>query len=450
MTRLGTLGSPLRGSVDPSGMITLDSGAIVSWLIGADDRWHDPAAKSAVRQHDIDGMPVVETAMRIPSGDAVHRVWAARSANGIDAAVVEIANESAVPVALAIVVDAIQPIEFTGTTVNIAGVPTLSFVKAPMRFAVGSPAEVRAVITSGSAATTWRVPADSVRRRSRSIERSSAGFVFPLTHRTTSRFIVGFGDGVGAPDSYAGMDAVKRGWTAHLSVGVRVELGDPPGEQTFTRARVEALLGESSGSAVEQLCSWGLIDDAVGMLRRLTYLGASPADRVIGAGACWRMHRRMVDTEGLDALAASVVRKRAKLGHHSASAAADALDALGQHDAASKVRADLDQPWRDVLIVGGTLATSLVTSTDQETGQPSGEIDIIPDAAMLVPGRDMAVYDWPTAFGKFGFAVRWHGEFPALLWTLEPHSGEPLVTIRSSAAAPDWSSTAPSGETLLR
>jgi hypothetical protein len=458
MTTLGTLGSVLRASVDTSGIITLGSSVTVSWLIGADDKWHDPVAKASVRQRDTDGMPVIETAMRIPSGDAVHRVWAARSSAGVDAAVVEIANESAVPVALAVVVDAVRTIEYAGTSVKVGGVPTLSFARAPMRFAVGSPAEVRAAITGGSATASWPVPGDSPRRRGRSTGETSAGFVLPLTHRTASRFVVGLGDGVEPADSYAGMDAVVRGWAAHLSGGVRVELGDPLVEQVFARRRVSALLADPSGEAVEQLCSWGLIDDAVGMVRRLMYLGASPADRVVAAGACWRMHRRPVDSEGLDALAAGVARRRSKAGWRAAGAAADVLDAVGQHHAASRVRADLDQPLCDVLSAGGSqdgtaggaLARSVVTSTDRDSGRPTGDIDVVPDASLLVPGRDIAVYHWPTAFGKFGFAIRWHGQFPALLWTLEPHPGEPSVTIRSSVAAPDWSSTALSGETLLR
>ena len=43
--------------------------------IGADDRWRIPANEVAVRQHRIADAPVVETAMRVPSGDALHRVY---------------------------------------------------------------------------------------------------------------------------------------------------------------------------------------------------------------------------------------------------------------------------------------------------------------------------------------------------------------------------------------
>ena len=50
----------------------------------------------------------------------------------------------------------------------------------------------------------------------------------------------------------------------------------------------------------------------------------------------------------------------------------------------------------------------------------------------------------PLRAGPVSFAVRWHGERPALLW--EAPSGTEL---RTPALDPAWSSTAGSGEVLL-
>jgi hypothetical protein len=51
------------------------------------------------------------------------------------------------------------------------------------------------------------------------------------------------------------------------------------------------------------------------------------------------------------------------------------------------------------------------------------------------------------ADSTISFAVRWHGELPALLWEV---SGVVGVKLTAGATDPEWSSTAWSGEALLR
>ncbi len=53
----------------------------------------------------------------------------------------------------------------------------------------------------------------------------------------------------------------------------------------------------------------------------------------------------------------------------------------------------------------------------------------------------------PTAAGRLSFAVRWHGERPALLWELEPRSGP--VALSAPGLDPSWTSSQSSGEALL-
>ena len=63
-------------------------------------------------------------------------------------------------------------------------------------------------------------------------------------------------------------------------------------------------------------------------------------------------------------------------------------------------------------------------------------------------GVDLEVHDAPTRHGRLSFALRWHGEHPALLWELAERAVE--VELRAPTLAPGWSTRAPVGETLLR
>ncbi len=64
-------------------------------------------------------------------------------------------------------------------------------------------------------------------------------------------------------------------------------------------------------------------------------------------------------------------------------------------------------------------------------------------------GQGWEVHDAPTAFGRLGYAVRWHGERPALLWQLEPHDSVGPVRISAPGLDPSWSTDQPAGEALL-
>jgi hypothetical protein len=73
--------------------------------------------------------------------------------------------------------------------------------------------------------------------------------------------------------------------------------------------------------------------------------------------------------------------------------------------------------------------------------------------ASLVPqtwlGRGWEVHGAPTAWGRVSYAVRWHGERPALLWELVPHDGVGPVRLTAPGLDPLWSSTDSAGEALL-
>jgi hypothetical protein len=76
-------------------------------------------------------------------------------------------------------------------------------------------------------------------------------------------------------------------------------------------------------------------------------------------------------------------------------------------------------------------------------------LDILPVVPPQWLGAGVELHDAPTTYGRFGFAVRWHGDRPALLWELELAPGSPVPTIAAPGLAPGWSTTDPVGETLL-
>ena len=69
-----------------------------------------------MRQQLVDGMPVVQTAMRVPGGDAVQRVYGAPAGDVGEVAVVEIANESPAPFVVALVVRGASAVDLDGAT----------------------------------------------------------------------------------------------------------------------------------------------------------------------------------------------------------------------------------------------------------------------------------------------------------------------------------------------
>jgi hypothetical protein len=67
-------------------------------------------------------------------------------------------------------------------------------------------------------------------------------------------------------------------------------------------------------------------------------------------------------------------------------------------------------------------------------------------------GQPIEVHDAPTHHGLLSFAIRWHGDKPALLWDLKPErAGAPAetVTITAPGLDPEWSTTDRKGEQLL-
>jgi hypothetical protein len=247
--QLGTVGSDRRAVVDPRGLVTAHPNSwSIDWWIGADDRWHLPSREVAVRQHREGAAPVVETAMRVPGGDAVHRVYGAQMA-GRDLLVVEVENKSAVPFAVALVVRPYNPlgdvevrtIRVIGTEVVVDGSVALLLPKPAARLAIGTDDVVgdvvggRALAPSGDDAVT-------------SAEGTAHGaVVFPLAHTATLRVLVPLGEGSAerSVSEVAPAAQVVRGWKAQVDRSVRVELPDDRVTRVLAAARHDLLLFHS-------------------------------------------------------------------------------------------------------------------------------------------------------------------------------------------------------------
>jgi hypothetical protein len=89
--------------------------------------------------------------------------------------------------------------------------------------------------------------------------------------------------------------------------------------------------------------------------------------------------------------------------------------------------------------------------------EDEGGLDILPVVPLDWLGQPIEVHDLPTRHGRLSFAVRWHGERPAVLWELVGHTdpavaaemGGTPVRLRFGGLDPAWSSADARGEALL-
>jgi hypothetical protein len=195
MSTIGVLGGRWRATVTASGEVEpWDGSPSLGWFIAADDRWHVPADEPTVRQRRIDGAPVLETRIKVPNGDAVHRVWCVADGGGFT--VVEVENDSSLPFAVAFdrgdLLSNRPP-----TTMPIQGID---------------------------------LPIDSI--------------VLPVGHRATVRVALAHGGGAAGalPDHLSGAMQVARGWTSVIDAAGRMILPDVAVTDLVAQLRAELAL----------------------------------------------------------------------------------------------------------------------------------------------------------------------------------------------------------------
>jgi hypothetical protein len=377
----GVLGGRWRATITPWGaVVPWDGSPTLDWHVAADDRWHTPAVEAAVRQTRIDGTPVTETRMRIPHGDAVQRVYSVADGGGMT--LVEVTNESPLPIAVA----------FTRSDVLTARPPT-------------------------------DVPVQGV-------ELPPATIVLPAGHQSTVTVGLPHGGG-GAGTLPAGLPPVLqvvRGWTAMVDRAGRMVVPDPALLDAVAGARCElALAGPDHPD-----------DDPAAFLvgvGQLVRMGEVPGPWLLDvAHAVELMAKRGGEPWRVDTAftAADVVLHRAD--ERRARRDLARTQARWSADAGPVVEPE----WAPDDVVG------LLAWVDRWCVSASG--GLLP-LGLPTPwlGAPVEVYDAPVGgASKVSFALRWHGDRPAVLWEV---TGDP-VTLSAPVLAPRWVNEAPSGEAL--
>jgi len=389
-TLVGATGTPCRALVSPWGDVTpLRSAddAAVSWYVAAEDRWHRPAVEAAVRQRRLDGTPVVETRLRIPEGDAVQRVWSVPDAGGLT--VIEVENESPLPFAVA----------FAGPRV-----------------------------------LTERPPADVPIN---GIDLPEGSIVLPVGHRTSVRVAIPHDPSrvdVWALPTLAPAMAVVRGWSTIVHRASRLVLPDDGMVDAVTAARCDLLLDGPVEAG----------DDPIGFLLDVAELGR------LGDGA--------------DAWMPEIVEPIASVGRRAdpevdlALRACERLALAAGDDRAAGDIARLRARRLKDHRVDESAASAPTSFSDVRRGPSAGRFVAqiehrIADLTRLLPsgiprrwlGSNFEVHGVPTGpRSTVSFAVRWHGERPAVLW--EQH-GEPQH-LTAPRLDPEWSTDETTGETL--
>ncbi len=354
VTSIGTVDSAWPVTVDARGLVSLPLGHpglrpwSLDWWVGADDRWHLPSKDTGVRQRLVGGAPVVETRMRIPSGDAVQRVFGVRGPNypsgddgyGDEYVVVEVHNASAVPFALALVIRPfgadgspamMNSIELApiagGSGVDVAhavvvdGRAVALLPRRPSRVAGdASGSDVAEIVTSGAAVEELLEPCRG--------SRPTLAVLFPVPHTATFRMVLPLGVTAGVDPAYPSVlppaETVASGWAIQTRRGARVEVPDTGMADGVDMARATLLLSARVDRGLDPevvlgLDREGFHDDAAAQLAGWPELLLATALDPTAARAAlraiiehWRLTRDRPAVEALlpeiSALAASLPR----------------------------------------------------------------------------------------------------------------------------------------------
>lgn len=549
-TEVGNLDSPGRARVDRCGLVALSGRRwSLDWWIGAEDRWHVPSREAVVRQSLSGAAPVVETRLRVPGGDAVHRVYAARDAAGVEALVVEVDNATTVPFAVALSIrpydlggfGGVHEVSVSGTEVVVDGATAVILPAAPRHATAAGDHDAADTVFAGTAG-----PPPASARSASGV--ASSVWLHPLAHTATLRIVLPLGPERPGPLPDAG--TVVSGWSTHARPATRLEVPDRRLRAAIDASLRHALLHADDVRVAGALDRFGLHDAASPALLHGT---AGSADALAELTEHWSVQRSPELAADLAARVAGLVTSLGRSGrdrpvplrrrgspdvHPSAGAAsrarsidrlalaAEVLDAAGEPRAAADVRATISavaEPAAHVVAEApagsaseagiarpgtedpdpaltmevaradlragragdahsrlswalGTASTtwtwpSRIPATDPAGGDGEGHepaanamllllvrdmlLSDLPAALELAPhvppawfGQGWEVHGAPTTHGRLSYAVRWHGDRPALLWELEP-AGHGRTAIRAPLLDPGWSTDEPAGEALL-
>lgn len=323
---LGTLGSPHRASAVAGSVLRLPGGLEVAWWIGADDRWHVPSREITVRHGLVGTAPVLRTAVRVPGGDAVATVAAMRQGTR-DLAVLDVANESPNPFAVAFVLGGLglAEVRIDGPVVRVAGRPVLTLARPPQLVAsVPEGGDLLAALQARTASPTLsddHVPA-------------SVAVIVPVTHRTRVRAAVLIGADHGAaatvtPVHSALRDpaAVAEGWNVHVNRAPLVDVPDAAVGQRLRGLVASLLLAADEIDTSDRGEVAARLGVAMSLARALAATGLdSEAARLVGAvDGLQRGRGDIGDADSVEetGLALAALCERTLLAHDRAADGAD-------------------------------------------------------------------------------------------------------------------------------
>jgi hypothetical protein len=461
MVDLGIAGSGPVASVDPTGTIRLgDRPWSARWWVAGEDRWHRADADAAVRQRLVDDLPIVETALRVPSGDAVATTYAFAGAAGEAEVASRLANDSPVPVAAALVVGPADAVELDDRTIRVDGVAVAALDRRPAASVVAGDLDGLAVAVDGA---TGHVEGG---------RRGWLAVVVPLPHAQAVGAVLGFdGD---RPSPVPPVDNVAAGWEAQLDRGVRLSVPDPVAD-AVRRARVAATMGigawteEAVAAGLELVLRLGWFEDAAASTEELVASqggrGGFGHDRLtlaaVEALAAWRVAG--VPPEHLEPIALAVAAGAHRLRRRRTRGDLDParVDAALAHAAWFLVAAGEDAAAHDLRPAPGPVALVVdegddpvragVAALDALGAETDDGVALLPGWRSAWAGAPLEVTGLPTRFGRASYAVRWHGARPALLWELDRWEGSRLSApvLTAPGLDPSWSTRELSGEALL-
>lgn len=418
MRAVGVRGGAWLGGVNAWGDVFVDGQERLRWFVAADDRWYRPSRETTVRQREISGVPVIETRIKVPGGDAVQRVYGVADFGG--AIVVEVFNDSSLPFAVAFDRGDIAAMREPSPT----GVQGIDLPAGSVVFPVGHHATMRVAILISD------------------IERS-------LERKISAQEL----------ESLPSFEQVERGWLAALRIASRVDMPEASWENILTTQRCKLLLAGDGGATSDGVSSSG--DDFVDLIldrAERVKLGDKPDQWVDEVAAA---------TE-------SVIRRCAKsrdvkwFEERAIVLAGMVLNRAGE----TRGQKDIAQAWsRVVSDVAGAGAFGSVSdvgaaiSRDQLASFSGVRQIAWVESQLVAQRRDDLIEICPRGIdaGWLGanfechrlvaspehlisFAVRWHGDKPALLWEID---GPPGARVAASAVDGTFSSTEMRGETLL-
>lgn len=372
-------------------VVPQDGSAPLAWHVAADDRWYSPSREPSVRQKWFAGYPVVETRMKVPTGDIVQRTYCIADLGGLT--VMEFENESTLPVAVAVT--------------------------------------RRDVLTTRP----------TIDNPPQGIDLPSDSIVLPLAHSAITRVgLLHDRPHTGRlPDDIPSFQEVVRGWESACNVASRVSVPDHTLTAGMSAVRCALLLDDNdvlSHITDDEHRDHHLIE--------LARLGETDDDFIIDV--VHAVEKRIKRERRASQLAWDTP--------HLLATAAWVCEKLGDDLAA----ADIGRTW---LRMADTPVTPLPAISPTGLGMIAWVESLLVGAhpagglCTVLPFGIPETW-WGAHFECHGlvadprhrvsYAIRWHGERPALLWEM---TGEPGIVIAGGVTNEEWHTTDMSGETLL-